>query len=137
MSALLRAAGRTALSAVFITGGLKTFKAADQMAPVFENTITSWGLGSLQERAGGAENLIKASSGTMVGGGTLLALGLTPRLASTALLGALIPTTLAGHAFWEKDGEEAKKEQIQFLKNLALAGGLLSIMGTPRSRSTK
>lgn len=131
MSALLRAAGRAGLSAMFIAGGLNTFKAAGQMAPMFEEKVKSWGLGSLQEQVGGTENLIKASSGTMIGAGSMLALGVAPRLASIALLGALVPTTLAGHAFWEKDGDDAQDQQIHFLKNVSMAGAVCSTSSAP------
>src|SRR5690606_18347529 len=62
----------------------------------------------------------------MVGGGALLATGRIPRLASTVLAGALVPTTLAEHPFWnETDPEARARQRIQFLKNLGLLGGLL------------
>ena len=35
--------------------------------------------------------------------------------------------TLAGHPFWEKNGDEKTGEQIQFFKNLGLIGGLLVV----------
>ena len=39
-----------------------------------------------------------------------------------------MPTTYAGHAFWnEVDDEDRNRQQIQFLKNLAVLGGLLSV----------
>ena len=37
-----------------------------------------------------------------------------------------MPTTLAGHRFWEEDEEADQRHQrIHFLKNLAMFGGLL------------
>jgi uncharacterized membrane protein YphA (DoxX/SURF4 family) len=40
--------------------------------------------------------------------------------------GTLVPTTLAGHRFWEMDDEADKAQhQIQFVKNAALLGGLV------------
>ena len=58
--------------------------------------------------------------------GTMLALGKFPRLASTALAASLVPTTLAGHRFWEETDPEAKQaQQIHFFKNVGLLGGLL------------
>ncbi len=42
------------------------------------------------------------------------------------LAGTLIPVTLAGHPFWLNDDPAAKSNnQIHFLKNLGLFGGLL------------
>jgi uncharacterized membrane protein YphA (DoxX/SURF4 family) len=38
----------------------------------------------------------------------------------------LVPTTLAGHRFWEESDEKARSMQrIQFFKNLSMLGGLL------------
>jgi putative oxidoreductase len=59
-------------------------------------------------------------------GGALLASGTLPRLAALALAGSMIPTTVAGHAFWKVDDPAARKlQRIQFHKNMAMIGGLL------------
>jgi hypothetical protein len=53
-------------------------------------------------------------------------MGWMPRLAALAIAGTLVPTTLAGHRFWEADEPQTRKQQrIQFLKNLSMLGGLL------------
>ena len=58
--------------------------------------------------------------------GLLLAIGRVPRAASLALAASLVPTTLAGHRFWEATNDEEKKTQlIHFLKNAGILGGLL------------
>jgi putative oxidoreductase len=60
----------------------------------------------------------------MAAAGGALALGITPRPAVTVLAGSLVPTTLAGHRFWEQDDDAARLGQvIHFLKNLAIMGG--------------
>ena len=41
-------------------------------------------------------------------GGALLATGRMPRLASTLLAGALVPTTYAGHPFWKETDPERR-----------------------------
>ena len=51
-----------------------------------------------------------------------------PRLAALGLVASMIPTTLAGHSFWELDGAERKAQEIQFLKNAGLVGGLLLVL---------
>jgi uncharacterized membrane protein YphA (DoxX/SURF4 family) len=49
-----------------------------------------------------------------------------PRLAALALAGTLVPTTIAGHRFWEIDNPQQRSAQrIHFLKNLSMLGGLL------------
>jgi uncharacterized membrane protein YphA (DoxX/SURF4 family) len=70
----------------------------------------------------------RANGGLMVVAGGALALGYHPRLAALALAGSLVPTTLAGHAFWEESDPKAiSAQRVQFLKNLALLGGLLLV----------
>ena len=72
------------------------------------------------------ETLVKIDAGVKVVAGTMLALGKFPRLASTALAASIIPTTLAGHRFWEETDPQAKQaQQIHFFKNVGLLGGLL------------
>jgi len=72
------------------------------------------------------ELLVRANAAVMVAGGTMLALGIAPRLSALALAGSLIPTTLAGHSYWATEDPAARKQQrIQFHKNMAMLGGLL------------
>jgi len=72
------------------------------------------------------ELVVRANAAVQVLGGTLLALGWAPRLSALALAGSLIPTTLAGHAYWNIEDPAARKlQRIQFHKNLAMIGGLL------------
>ncbi len=58
-------------------------------------------------------------------GGLSLLLGLKTRWGSLLLLLFLIPTTLIFHNFWAVSPEAAQGEIINFLKNLAIFGGLL------------
>ncbi len=57
--------------------------------------------------------------------GACLAAGWFPRLASLALAGTLVPTTAAGHRFWEAEDADRAQQRIHFLKNLSMFGGLL------------
>ncbi|MDQ1385905.1 MAG: hypothetical protein QOG65_3284, partial [Actinomycetota bacterium] len=53
-------------------------------------------------------------------------LGKMPRIAALVLAGSLIPTTIAGHRFWEENEPTKRAGQtIHFLKNLSMLGGLL------------
>jgi putative oxidoreductase len=71
------------------------------------------------------ELLTKVNGGVMVGAGLLLAVGKLPRLSAAALAATLVPTTLAAHRFWEAtDDEERQAQQIHFMKNVGLLGGL-------------
>jgi putative oxidoreductase len=49
-----------------------------------------------------------------------------PRLGALVLAGSIVPTTLAGHRFWEENDSAAKKGQLlHFFKNASMLGGLL------------
>jgi putative oxidoreductase len=86
-----------------------------------------------------AEKLVRINGAVMVGAGTLMALGRFRRLAALTLIGSIIPTTYAGHRFWEEEDEATKAQQrIHFLKNLGLLGGLiLELFDTEGSPSLK
>jgi uncharacterized membrane protein YphA (DoxX/SURF4 family) len=72
------------------------------------------------------ELVVRGNAALQVVAGGLLALGIAPRVSALALAGSLIPTTLAGHAYWTlEDPATRKLQQIQFHKNLAMIGGLL------------
>ena len=65
-----------------------------------------------------------------------LALGICPRRADVTLLAFLIPKTLLAHAFWQVAGAATFTVQLlNFLKNTAMAGGLLFI-GATQSQPT-
>lgn len=94
-----------------------------------------------EKRAGAAaalglpepETMVRINGAAMVLGGAALALNTLPRAAATGLVASLIPTTLAGHPFWKIEDEAARaSQQVQFLKNLGLAGGLLAFAATSR-----
>lgn len=61
-----------------------------------------------------------------VGAGTMLAAGILPRLSALALATSMVPTTMAGHRFWEHhDPAQRAQQRVHFLKNTAIMGGLL------------
>ena len=94
------------------------------------------GFGKLTDYAGTAGYM--ASSGLQMvglllpltilvelGGGLLIALGLFTRVAAPVLFLFLIPVSLAFHHFWDVPAAQAAMQQIQFLKNIAIMGGML------------
>ncbi len=58
-----------------------------------------------------------------LGGGLLIALGLYARWAALAVFLFIIPATLVFHPFWSDPSQ-----MINFMKNLAIMGGMLYIM---------
>jgi putative oxidoreductase len=60
-------------------------------------------------------------------GGLCVLLGFKVRIASFIMFLYLIPTTLTFHNFWAMQGMARADNQIHFLKNLAIMGGLLML----------
>lgn len=58
--------------------------------------------------------------------GLSILLGFYADLGSLALAALMIVTALAMHAFWNDPPEARQNEQIQFLKDISLAGGALA-----------
>jgi uncharacterized membrane protein YphA (DoxX/SURF4 family) len=72
------------------------------------------------------ELIVRANGAAMALGGAALAAGRLPRAAAIGLVASLVPTTLAGHAYWGiEDPAQRSAQRVQFHKNLALLGGLL------------
>jgi uncharacterized membrane protein YphA (DoxX/SURF4 family) len=73
----------------------------------------------------------------LVGAGRLLQLAAAPALffgatrpfAAQALAGFLVPATLTAHAFWRAAPIERSAQVANFLKNVALIGGLVLAAG--------
>lgn len=130
---LLQTAGRMLTAPIFITGGLSAIKDPAGKAAMAESTLDT-----MREYVPALpddnELLVRINGGVQVLAGTTLLLGIKPRLSALALAGSLVPTTLAGHSFWEMEGGEAQAHQTQFSKNLAALGGLLLIAGSGQSR---
>lgn len=110
-----RALARPLLASMFIAGGADALRKPGGRVQAVESA----GLNS-------PEQLVKVNGAVHLVGGLALATGRFPRLASLALAGSLVPTTYVGHAFWaESDSATKQQQQIHFLKNLGLLGGLL------------
>ncbi|SER71736.1 Uncharacterized membrane protein YphA, DoxX/SURF4 family [Propionibacterium cyclohexanicum] len=123
-----RFAARSMLASMFVTGGLNAAQHAEAIAPATEALFASLPrevTDALPDLP--AAQLTKINGITMTVAGSALALGVFPRAAALVLAAQLLPTTLAGHRFWEKEGSEKVSERIAFQKNLALAGGLLLV----------
>jgi uncharacterized membrane protein YphA (DoxX/SURF4 family) len=121
------------LAALFIQGGVQALRApaahAAKAKPVLEAVepaVDKVVDAAPIERRPDDEMLVKLDAGVKIAAGTLLAMGKFPRLSATALAASLIPTTLAGHRFWEEtDAQRRQEQQIHFLKNVGLLGGLM------------
>ncbi len=122
---VLRAIARPMLASIFIVQGWNTFRDPGQVAPRAEPTVRL-----IADRVSvvpdDTEQAVRLNGAIQVAAGTMLALGRFPRLSALALAATLVPTTMAGHRFWEtEDKQERAQQRIHFLKNLSMLGGLL------------
>lgn len=109
-------AGRILLAIIFILSGF--------------NKITGWDgtLGYMSSKGlPFTEILLILSIIIELGGGLMILLGLYARSAAVVIFLFVIPVTLVFHNFWAVDPAEQQTQMIQFLKNLAIMGGMLYI----------
>jgi uncharacterized membrane protein YphA (DoxX/SURF4 family) len=117
------------LASIFIVQGFDSLLHPDTKAPAAEAVVRP-----LAERVPAVpdqvEQAVRLNGAVQVVAGSLLAIGKFPRLSAAALAASLIPTTYAGHRFWESnDKQERSQQQIHFLKNVSMLGGLLIAAG--------
>lgn len=60
-------------------------------------------------------------------GGLLLLVGIKEKLGAGLLIVFLIPVTILVHSFWFYEGSMREQEQTNFLKNIAILGGLILV----------
>jgi putative oxidoreductase len=127
----IRLIARPMLASMFVTGGLdavvhtsgkvpKAEKVTDQVPTLVEKLAPGLPIPT------DPESLVRINGGVQVVAGLALATGRLPRLSALALAASLVPTTYAGHPFWEEKDQQARSAQrIQFFKNISMMGGLL------------
>lgn len=125
----VRTLARLMLSTVFVVGGSRTLQNPARVAPLAK-PVTDRMVPMLQQIhprfPTEPEKLVKMNAAVQVAGGLMLATGHLRRPAALALAASLIPTTVAGHSFWnEENPAQRAQHEIQFMKNLGLVGGLL------------
>ncbi len=119
-----RKIARPLLASMFIGGGMDAFRHPESKAKAAE-VVTSRVAGKAGLPSDTVQ-LVRINGGIQVGAGALLAIGRFRRLAALALIGSILPTTYAGHRFWEEDDAQTRaQQQVHFLKNLGLLGGLI------------
>jgi putative oxidoreductase len=122
---VLRAVARPMLASIFVLQGYDTLRHPERVSPKAEPVVQR-----VAERLPGVpdktEQAVRINGAVQLVAGSLLALGRFPRLSAFAIAATLVPTTLAGHRFWEvEDKQERAQQRIHFLKNLTMLGGLL------------
>src|SRR5947208_9252434 len=127
----IRLVARPMLASMFVLGGVDAVMHASGKVPKAEKVTGQ--VPTLAERfAPGLPvptdpaTLVRINGAAQVLAGLALATGRAPRLSALVLTGSLLPTTYAGHPFWEEKDKAARAAQrIQFFKNISMMGGLL------------
>ncbi|MBS4103127.1 DoxX family protein [Tsukamurella paurometabola] len=126
---MIRRIARPLLGSIFVYTGYTGLtsdpgRKADTVAPLVEKATEA--LPDSTAIPTSARSWVRINAGVQLGGGLLLATGRAPRAASLALAGTLVPATVVDHPFWaEADPEARREQQLHFVKNLSLLGGLL------------
>jgi putative oxidoreductase len=118
---------RAMLGAVFVGSGVLALRnpdrhvqqakqLTDQLAPTLEAAHLPTD----------PRTLVKVNGAVQLTGGLLLITGHATRPAAAALAASLVPSTVVAHPFWtESDPQKRAEQEVQFVKNLGLLGGLL------------
>ena len=123
------------LAWVFVNTGQHTMRsptrAAAIAAPVLDRVHA-------RIPAANPETVVRLNAAVQLAAGSMLALGVGRRLAAAVLAASLVPTTLAGHAFWRQpDPSQRTVQRIQFEKNVAILGGLTLLAVQPRRLTSR
>jgi putative oxidoreductase len=118
------------LASMFVMGGYSALRNPQQhvrMAQPVTEKLSETAASTEQVPVNPDEKqLVLINGAAQIVGGLALATGRFPRLSALILAGSLVPTTYAGHRFWEeKDKTQRANQQIHFFKNLSMFGGLL------------
>src|SRR6476469_7329439 len=127
----IRLIARPMLASVFFVAVTKNLKNAPKLAPK-ASRVTEKVVPLAQRAAPGVPiptdpvTIVRANAVVQIAAAGALATGRMPRLSSTVLAVSLLPTTVAGHAFWrEQDPAVKATQRLNFFKGVSLVGGLL------------
>ena len=136
--AISRVIARPMLASMFLVGGFSAVKNPDKLAPRAQ-AVTDRLVPLLQRRVpqlpSDPATLVRLNGGVQLVAGAALATGRAPRLSAAALALSLVPTTAAGHRFWEEsDPAEKSQQRLHFFKNVSMLGGLIIASGDTEGR---
>ncbi len=123
---LVRRIARPMLASTFLYGGLDQLRHPSPKVPRADKLDIPSKPGMSKLNINSTEQAVRVNGAVQVAAGALLVLNRFPRVAALALAASLIPTTAAGHRFWEESDDAAKTQQKNhFFKNVSMLGGLL------------
>ena len=128
---LIRLVARPMLASTFVYGGINALRNASALAEAAKpvNDEIRGIAGKVAPSVPIPEDdktLVRINAGVHIAAGLALATGRAPRLSAAALAATVVPTTMAGHAFWKQKDKAARNAQMtHFFKNLSMLGGLV------------
>jgi putative oxidoreductase len=114
---------RLALSAIFIPSGFLKLLHLE----TFARSLAARGV------PGGTAMALLAA-GVELFGGLAVALGFRVRWSALLMLAFTVVAALVSHRFWELDDGQRAMQHVQFMKNLAIAGGFLALSAAGAGR---
>jgi uncharacterized membrane protein YphA (DoxX/SURF4 family) len=126
-----RMIARPMIASMFVVGGVNALRNADVHADRAKK-VTDRLAPTLDKVSGtvpvptDAKSLVRINAAAQIVGAAGLATGRFPRASAALLAATLLPTTAAGHAFWEEHEPGTRAQQkVHFFKNVSMFGGLL------------
>jgi putative oxidoreductase len=111
--------GRTIFGGFFLYSGIHHFQERKSMAQY-----------SSSKNVPAPDLAVMATGAMLIAGGASILLGVKPKWGTLAIMGFLAGVSPIMHDFWKhEDPMQRQHEQVNFLKNLAMLGGALALMG--------
>jgi putative oxidoreductase len=108
--------GRALLSGIFIGAGISKVRGREQTLDYMAS-----------KKMPRSSMLLNGAIAMELGVAPAVALGVLPRFTAPMLASFLVPTAFIFHDFWKVEKSERQMEQINFMKDLAIAGGLIVV----------
>ncbi len=110
--------GRLIFGGYFVMSGINHFKNKGQMTQY-----------TAAKNVPQPEVAVAATGAALIAGGASILLGVKPKLGAAGLVGFLLGVSPIMHDFWScEDPQQRMNETINFMKNMALAGGAMALM---------
>jgi len=127
---------RPLLAAVFVWGGVETLRNPEPRVkaagPFLEKALDTVKDSLPDQVPTDPTTLVRLDAAVKIVAGLGLAVGRFPRLSALVLAASMVPTTMAGHPYWEHEDPAVRAaQQTHFMKNLSLIGGLLATAAAP------
>jgi uncharacterized membrane protein YphA (DoxX/SURF4 family) len=111
--------GRLLFGGFFIFSGINHFKQTKSMAQY-----------AAAKKIPKPDIAVQVSGAVLIAGGASVLLGIKPKMGTAAIIGFLAGVSPLMHDFWKKENpEERANHMVNFMKNVALLGAAMALMG--------